>query len=150
MFKIVLLEPEIPQNTGNIGRLAVALGAELVLVGSLGFDLDEKKLRRAGMDYWSKLRLSLISLDEFYSSIDEHTAFISTKGSIFYNKLDNNISQIVFGNESSGFPKIIYDKYSDKLYRIPMIKGTRSINLATSVGIVSYHLAYINGFNGLV
>ncbi|GAB7141284.1 tRNA (cytidine(34)-2'-O)-methyltransferase [Deferribacterales bacterium RsTz2092] len=149
-MNIILLEPEIPQNTGNIARLSVAIGAELWLVGRLGFSLTDKYTRRAGMDYWQHVKLRRIdTLAEFYPLIDDTFAFISTHGQQNYIAMPLNINSIVFGNEGTGFPERVYEKYSAQLYRIPMLPDTRSLNLATSTGIVAYHLLERGGFAGL-
>jgi tRNA (cytidine/uridine-2'-O-)-methyltransferase len=141
-MKIVLLEPEIPQNTGNIARLAAALGAELWLVGRLGFSLTEKQIRRAGMDYWDKVSVVRIpTLEEYYEQIHPESAFISSKGAQIYTQIPANTEALVFGNESSGLPLELYDRYPDKLFRIPMAEGIRCINLSSAVAVTAYHLA---------
>lgn len=161
-MRIVLVQPEIPQNTGNIGRLAAATGAELILVGKLGFSLDEKAIRRSGLDYWKaaewngwkKLLVTQISLDEFYELLQKESsncAFISTKGgSNYYTDIPAGVDILIFGNESSGLPKEIYSSYPQQLYRIPMLDGARSINLATAVGIVLYNQLAKAGFPKLI
>ncbi len=148
---IVLLEPEIPQNTGNIARLASAVGAELWLVGRLGFSLSDKHTKRAGMDYWDKVEVRRIpTLTEFYPMINDSFAFISTKGSQLYTAMPDNTDTLVFGCESSGLPGIIYKKYPEMLYRIPMIEGIRSLNISSSAAVAVYHLACRWGFDGLI
>lgn len=149
-MKIVLLEPEIPQNTGNIARLAAALGAELLLVGRLGFSLSDKYMKRAGMDYLDKVTIIRIAtLEEFYPSMDSKTFFISTKGKKFYNELPEDAETLVFGSEGSGLPKYIYKTFPEKLFRIPMKEGIRSLNLSSAAAAVCYHVAMRNK-NGLV
>jgi tRNA (cytidine/uridine-2'-O-)-methyltransferase len=148
-LRIVLIEPEIPQNTGNIARLASALGIELWLVGRLGFSMTDKYMKRAGMDYWDKVNIRHVpTLTEYYGMIGESTVFISTRGAKVYTQI-KDAKEIVFGNESSGFPPVLYEKYSEKLYRIPMKKGVRSINLSSAVAAVAYHMAAKEGFYGL-
>jgi tRNA (cytidine/uridine-2'-O-)-methyltransferase len=149
-MRIVLLEPEIPQNTGNIARMAAATGIELVLVGKLGFFLSDKHARRAGMDYWDKVNYSTVPiLQDFYPQIDANCALISTKADQLYTEIPDNVDTLIFGNESSGLPAELYGKHSRQLYRIPMQQGIRSLNLATSAGIVLYHLLARQGFIGL-
>jgi tRNA (cytidine/uridine-2'-O-)-methyltransferase len=150
-MRIVLLEPEIPQNTGNIARLAAATGADLVLVGKLGFDISDKAARRAGMDYWHKVRcIQIPVLEDFYPQIGASTAFISTKADRLYTEMPANVDTLVFGNESSGLPAELYNSHSAQLYRIPMREEIRSLNLATSAGIVLYHMLAQQGFAELV
>lgn len=147
---IALIEPEIPQNTGNIARLASAVGAQLYLVGILGFSLSDKYLKRAGMDYLDKAVIKHIpSLDDFYSKIDEKTFFISTKGNKPYTCIPRDAEMLVFGSEGGGLPKYIYQTYHEKLFRIPMKSGIRSLNLASSVAIASYHICAQQNFTGL-
>ncbi len=155
MFRIVLIEPEIPQNTGNIARLTVACDIELVLVGKLGFSLDDKQVRRAGMDYWQYVKLTKFDTVDAYLATNPNLYAISTKGTKLYTSIfDDNENlgdfDIVFGSEGAGLPKFMYEKYQDKLYRIPMLGGIRSINLSTSVGVVAYNLLEKMDFNGLV
>jgi tRNA (cytidine/uridine-2'-O-)-methyltransferase len=149
-LKIVLIEPEIPQNTGNIARLAAALDVELYLVGRLGFSLSDKYLKRAGMDYLDIAVIRHIpTLEEFYTNIDDKTFFISTKGKLPYTLLPADTETLVFGSEGSGFPKYIYENYPEKLFRIPMKSGIRSLNLSSAAALTSYHLAAKHGFKGL-
>lgn len=155
MFRIVLIEPEIPQNTGNIGRLCAASGTELVLVGKLGFSLDDKYLRRSGMDYWQSLRLTVLPTVDEYLSSAPHFAAISTKGSRLYTEIydackDLASWDIIFGCESSGLPKFMYEKYPDRLFRIPMLSGTRSLNLSSAAAVVAYSVLEKYGFQGLI
>lgn len=151
-FRLVLIEPEIPQNTGNIARLAAATGVPLLLVGRLGFQIDDKHLKRAAMDYWQKADITVIpTLDEYFSKA-ENFACISTKGERFYNEitiLPNSPLDILFGSESSGLPKFIYEKFPERLYRIPMQKSYRSLNLSNTAALVTYHLLEKGGFLGL-
>lgn len=153
MFRIVLMEPEIPQNTGNIARLCAATGIELVLVGKLGFSLDDKYLKRAGMDYWQHVKVTtIIKIEDYFTEADNYF-FISTKGAKKYTEIPRHTLgcfDIVFGCESSGLPKFIYEKYPDKLYRIPMREGLRSLNISSSVAIIAYHLIEKIDFDGLI
>ena len=141
MFRIVLFEPEIPQNTGNIARLCAASNIELLLVGKLGFSLEDKYLKRSGMDYWNYVKYSHIkSIDEYMENYC-HFICISTKGTHIYSQFDivnNSDVDIIFGSEGSGLPKFIYEKYTDRLYRIPMKEDVRSLNLSSSAAVITY------------
>ena len=143
MFHIVLYEPEIPWNTGNIGRTCLGAGAELHLVGRLGFHLDNKEVQRAGLDYWEKVQPHRHSTwEEFLAQLPPHAAlfFFSTKGTkSFWDASYPTDAYLVFGKETAGFPKKFYETYKEKLYRIPQREeGIRSLNLSTAVGIVLY------------
>jgi len=146
-LEIVLFEPQIPQNTGNIGRLCVNTDTKLHLIEPLGFSLDEKYIRRTGMDYWQYVSLNVHkSWSDFLKNVNDESSlfFFSTKGKKFfwdcpYKPEKNERVYLVFGNETSGFSKEIYKKYADRLYTIPMYgKHCRSYNLANSVAIVLF------------
>ena len=141
-LNVVLVEPEIPPNTGNIGRLCVATASRLHLVEPLGFDLDEKSLRRAGMDYWNDLDLSVWpSLDKLRSSIndDPNFWFFTTKAKKYTSEVKYLPGDyLVFGRETKGLPFSLIEKEIDNCLRIPMVSSARSLNLATSVGIALY------------
>ncbi len=146
-MKVVLINPEIPQNTGNIGRTCVANDIELVLVGRLGFELTDKSLKRAGLDYWKHLKLSVYkNFEDFLKTISDtnNLVFFSTKGKkLLWEASFNPDSCLIFGSESSGLPKDFYLRFEKQLYRIPMSsENVRSLNLATSVGICVYHAIY--------
>jgi tRNA (cytidine/uridine-2'-O-)-methyltransferase len=141
-FSIVLLRPEIPHNTGAIGRLAVGLGVSLDLVRPLGFLLNDGSVRRAGLDYWHHLECRVHdSWDEYLASrAPRRFFFMSTKGerSLYDVKFEEG-DALVFGNESSGLPADFYGRYRDRLFRIPMPgEHARSINLANAVAIAAY------------
>ena len=141
-FSVVLVRPEIPHNTGAIGRLAVGLGVTLDLIRPLGFRLDEESVRRAGLDYWQHLDCRVHdSWEEYFASRSPRRVFmLSTKGekSLYDIRFEKG-DALVFGNESSGLPKDFYEKYRDRLFRIPMPgEYARSINLANAVSIASY------------
>lgn len=142
-FNIVLVKPEIPQNTGNIGRICVSTNSTLHLVKPLGFSLEDKYVRRAGMDYWNHVDLNLHEdWDSFLGKCvaPEKLYFFSTKvEKPFWDCPLESDSYLVFGNESSGFPPEFYSKYKDRTYTIPMPgKFFRSLNLANSVSVVLY------------
>jgi len=145
-INVVLVEPEIPNNTGNIGRTCVALEASLHLVGPMGFSLDEKKLRRAGLDYWPHLDLHLYdSQKDFFSKLNEKDmlAFLTTKTNrayydADYASTDSGDIWLIFGKETKGLSDEVRTTYKDHLYTIPMTGKTRSLNLANSVAIVAF------------
>lgn len=145
-LNVVLVEPEIPNNTGNIGRTCVALGACLHLVKPLGFSLEEKKLRRAGLDYWPDLDLKIHdSLECFMSQLpsDAVKAFFTTKASSShfecnFEEAKEKGAWLIFGKETKGLPAHILESFSGDLYKIPMVGPTRSLNLANSVAIGLY------------
>ncbi len=143
MFHVVLIEPEIPWNTGNIGRTCLGAGANLHLVGRLGFHLDNKQVQRAGLDYWEKVKLYRHDTWEgFLESLPAKSElfFFSTKGKQAYWDIEYpKGSYLVFGKETAGFPKKFYEVYKEKLYRIPQQgEDIRSLNLSTAVGIVLF------------
>lgn len=141
-LNIVLFQPEIPQNTGNIGRTCVLTDSSLHLIKPLGFSLDEKHLRRAGLDYWPHLDLHVY--DSYEELVEKHKDanfyFSTTHGKKYYT--DINYKQgdfIVFGRESRGLPDYIRESNPENCIRVPMIKSsTRSLNLSNSVAIVTY------------
>ncbi|MCB4756759.1 MAG: tRNA (cytidine(34)-2'-O)-methyltransferase [Elusimicrobia bacterium] len=144
-INIVLIEPEIPQNTGNIGRTCVALGAPLILIGPLGFSLEGKDIRRAGLDYWEKLRVERYKdWDEFSAHLpaDADVKVLSTKGKkLYWNVRYTPPVYLVFGSESRGLPPSLYRRLRHNLVRIPQDKAARSLNLAVAVGIAAYEAA---------
>lgn len=155
-LNIVMVEPEIPQNTGNIARTCAAIGAKLHLVYPLGFSIDEKQVKRAGLDYWDKLEIeehiSLKSFLEKYKPEENNMYFVTTKGKnvysdINYSKMDNVF--ILFGKETKGLPEDVLKKYIYKTVRIPMRETLRSLNLSNSVAIVAYEIFKQNEFDGL-
>ena len=139
---IVLFEPEIPWNTGNIGRTCVATGTSLHLVGKLGFKISDKEIRRSGLDYWSHLKLCLHeSFEAFEATLAPNASVLvfSIQGrSLFWKAPYREDSYLVFGNESSGLPLEIRRRYQESLYRVPMGQEVRSLNLSTLVGIALY------------
>ncbi len=139
MFHIILFEPEIPPNTGNIIRLSANTGFEVHLIEPLGFKVDDKSLKRAGMDYLKKTDFQVwISLDECLNNIDHRNIYtVSTKGKSIYSDLTYSQGDaFIFGPESRGLPKIIREKYTS-IY-MPMRSEGRSLNLANAVAVVTY------------
>jgi tRNA (cytidine/uridine-2'-O-)-methyltransferase len=137
-FNVVLFQPEIPQNTGNIGRSCVALGAKLWIVRPMGFRLDERLVQRAGLDYWQHLDLELVdSWDEMLAQIDLDRAWFFTK---FASSLHTDVTYqpadwLVFGSESNGLPPSVRTNWPSHCVRLPMTGPVRSLNLSVSVGI---------------
>ena len=153
---IVLVEPEIPQNTGNIARTCAAIGAKLHLVYPLGFNISEKQLKRAGLDYWDKLEIEEhINFKEFlekYKPEDNNMFFVTTKGKHVYSEVDYSKMEdvfILFGKETKGLPEETLKKYLSKTIRIPMRETIRSLNLSNSVAIVAYEIFKQQEFGGL-
>ena len=141
-LNIVLFEPDIPNNTGNIGRLALASGSNLHLVKPFGFELDDKRLKRAGLDYWPHISLfTYESIEEFYANhIDKNLVYFSSHAHKDHWSIDYEDHMfLVFGKESVGLPKEIIHAHSNKLYKIPLYNPhIRSLNLANAVSIVVY------------
>jgi tRNA (cytidine/uridine-2'-O-)-methyltransferase len=142
MFHVVLVEPEIPPNTGNIGRLCLATGAELHLVKPLGFSIDDRALRRAGLDYWAEVK---VTLWESFAALRAAQAaearwfFLTTKATRAYWDLAFRAGDfLVFGRETKGLPESLLAEHAESCLTIPMRPETRSLNLATTVGIVLY------------
>jgi tRNA (cytidine/uridine-2'-O-)-methyltransferase len=138
---IVLFEPEIPQNTGNIARTCAAVGATLHLVHPLGFSLSEKHLKRAGLDYWPLLTLREYSgIEEFMEQKGtENLYFFTTKAQRIYAEVSYpEETYLVFGKESEGIPETILVEYQNSCVRIPMRSQARSLNLSNSVAIATY------------
>ncbi|RNC82455.1 MAG: tRNA (cytidine(34)-2'-O)-methyltransferase [Phycisphaera sp.] len=141
MLNVVLHEPEIPNNTGNIGRTCVATGACLHLIEPLGFDIDEKACRRAGLDYWPRLDLHTHLDFESYadSTKDARRWLLSTKGSRSVYEADFEPSDhLVFGKESKGLPDDLLESHCDRVICLPMMPGERSLNLSSAVCVVVY------------
>ena len=152
MLNIVLVEPEIPGNTGNISRTCAILGAHLHLIEPLGFSIDEKHLKRAGLDYWDKLKLTVYpDLDAFYAqNPGGDFYYFSTKASRTYTQVRyQEQSYLIFGKETKGLPEEIFYGNPERAVRIPMREGLRSLNLANSVAIAAYEAARQMGFPDL-
>ena len=146
-LNIVLVEPEIPQNTGNIARTCAAIGAKLHLVYPLGFSISEKEVKRAGLDYWDKVEIeehtSFNKFLEKYKPEENNMFFVTTKGKKVYSDVDfSKMDEVfaLFGKETKGLPEDVLKKYLDKTIRIPMRESLRSLNLSNSVAIVAYDI----------
>lgn len=151
-INIVLVEPEIPQNTGNIARTCAATGASLHLVKPLGFEIDDRKLKRAGLDYWDKLDITYYeNLFEFLEkNKDEAMFFFTTKAKRKYTdaKYPGRVF-IVFGKETKGLPEELLYQNPEKCVRIPMRDTLRSLNLSNSVAVAVYEVLRQRDFKGL-
>ncbi len=148
-LNIVLFEPEIPANTGNIGRTCVATGTRLHLIEPLGFRLNEKSIRRAGMDYWQDLDVTrYINWEDFLEKNPNARIYMATtKGKQLYTEVAyESDCYLMFGKESAGIPEEILVQYPKECIRIPMIGETRSLNLSNSVAIVLYEALRQNQF----
>ncbi len=153
MFNVVLLEPEIPANTGNIVRTCSVTGCSLHLIEPLGFSIDDKHLKRAGLDYWQYLDIHIHKdLDEFMRTVgDTSLLFLATtKGEKCYSEIDYPEGcYLMFGKETKGLPKELLASYPDQCLRIPMCSEVRSINLSNSVAIFVYEALRQHNFSGL-
>lgn len=155
-INVVLVEPEIPQNTGNIARTCAATGGKLHLVHPLGFSIDEKHLKRAGLDYWDKLEIeehdSFEKFLEKYSPTANNMYFVTTKGKhVYSDDIFSNLDEVfvLFGKETKGLPEDVLQKYINKTIRIPMKENLRSLNLSNSVAIVVYEILRQKNFENL-
>lgn len=154
MFNIVLLEPEIALNTGNIGRTCSVTGAKLHLIRPLGFRLSEKEIKRAGLDYWEELAPCVY--DDYEDFLNKNPDarnrcfFATTKAQNTYADADFKPGDyIMFGKESAGIPEEILTENRDRCIRIPMAEGKRSLNLSNSAAIILYEALRHNDFRGL-
>ena len=157
-LNVVLVEPEIPQNTGNIARTCAAIGAKLHLVKPLGFSISEKQVKRAGLDYWDKLEIEKHdSLEKFLEKYkpEKHNMFMATTKAehcytdIDYSKFKDEEIFVLFGKETKGLPEDLLQKYIDKTIRIPMRPVLRSLNLSNSVCVIAYEILRQINFEGL-
>ena len=151
-LNIVLFEPEIPANTGNIGRTCVATGTRLHLIEPLGFRLNEKSIKRAGMDYWEHLDVTrYINFEDFLEKNPGAKIYMATtKGQHVYTEVNYKPDcYIMFGKESAGIPEEILVKNPDTCIRIPMLSEIRSLNLSNSVAVVLYEALRQNNFESM-
>ena len=142
-INIVLVEPQIPQNTGNIARTCAATGASLHLVKPMGFTVDDKKLKRAGLDYWHMLDITYYDgLDDFFKKNEGgNFFFLTTKGKKIYTEVsfpENTF--ILFGREDAGLPEELLKDHEETCLRIPMVGDARSLNLSNTAAIVTYEI----------
>ena len=149
---IVLYEPEIPQNTGNIARTCAATGSMLHLIEPLGFELSDRYLKRAGLDYWHMMQYRVYADFERFLEAwpDERMHFLTTKAPCAYTEASYGPDDfLVFGCETRGLPESLLSRVYDRCVRIPMVPGARSLNLSNSVAIVVYEALRQQGFPGL-
>ena len=152
MFNIVLVEPEIPQNTGNISRTCAVTGCRLHLVRPLGFSVDDRQLKRAGLDYWKDLEIFYYdSFEEVEAKNPEARFFLfSTHANRSYAQIEYRVGDfLVFGKETAGLGERILSTHPDQTARIPMRPNERSLNLSNSVAVVVYEAFRQNGFKGM-
>ena len=152
MLNIVLVEPEIPQNCGNIARTCAATGCTLHLIRPLGFDISEKAVRRAGLDYWSQVTVrDYENLEDFFSkNYVEQMWCLSTKAPRCYTEAEfSDNCYLFFGKETKGLPEAFLEEHYDSCVRIPMLPDTRSLNLSNAVAITVYEALRQLSFPGL-
>ncbi len=147
-LNIVLVEPQIPQNTGNISRTCAVTGARLHLVGPLGFSIDDAKLKRAGLDYWDMLDITFYeSLNEFFQKNSGPFYYFTTKAPHTYSDISYlQGAYILFGREDAGLPESLLVQNPDTCVRLPMTKGARSLNLSNTVAVAAYEALRQWGF----
>ena len=153
MLDIVLVEPEIPHNTGAIARTCAAAGARLHLIKPLGFDISDKAVKRCGLDYWYLVDISVYeNLDEFFAKHGDQNLYLATtKAPRAYHEADfSHDVTLMFGKETAGLPEWLREKYREQCIRIPMISEARSLNLSNSVAILAYEALRQQGFPGLL
>lgn len=155
-LNIVLVEPEIPSNTGNISRTCSVIGAPLHLVHPLGFDISDKQVKRAGLDYWSELKIfEYQSFDEVLKNNPSgEFYYCTTKAPFVYSEADFSDAEekdifLVFGKETKGLPEELLRANKERCIRIPMLRNKRSLNLSNSVAIIAYEVLRQNGFKNL-
>lgn len=139
-MKIILYQPQIPQNTGNIVRTCSVTGNDLILVRPLGFSTSDRWLKRSGLDYWEGVNVELIDdLEKLLESCQSHFYFFSSKAECSYtSKKYQKDDYLIFGSETSGLPSYLIEKWPDRAVKLPMQPNARCLNLATSVGIAVY------------
>lgn len=147
-MKIILFQPQIPQNAGNIVRTCAVTGCELILVGPLGFSVTDRWLKRAGLDYWEGVNVQIIqNLPALLESTSYPFYFYSSKATQAYTDLTYTPDDyLIFGSETSGLPAFYFEKWPERFATIPMLPEKRCLNLATSVGIVVYEAYRQQGF----
>jgi len=154
-MNIVLYQPEIPQNTGNIARTCALTETNLHLIKPLGFSLDEKQLKRAGLDYWELVKVSIyVSFEQFLEKNPEAKLYIlTTKATKFYHQISYDADAfLMFGKETAGIPPEIHESHAENRFRIPMRnhQKARSLNLSNAVNIVLYEALRQHQFEGLI
>ena len=144
MINLVLFEPEIPQNTGNIARTCAVTGCRLHLIKPLGFDISDKAVKRAGLDYWHLVDLHVYeNLEDFFQKTGAEDLWLATT------KAPRPYTEAVFGKETAGLPEAFREQYRERCIRIPIRAGTRCLNLSNSAAILAYEALRQLGFPGL-
>ncbi len=148
-MKVVLFQPQIPQNTGNIARTCAVTGSDLILVRPLGFSTSSRHLKRAGLDYWKEVSVrELDDLALYLESSPHPFFFFSSKASACYTEAPFSLdSTLIFGSETAGLPEVFWERWPHQFYRIPMQSSSRCLNLSCSVAIVLYEAWRQHGFN---
>lgn len=149
-MQVVLFQPQIPQNTGNIVRTCKVTGNDLLLVTPLGFQTSDKELKRAGLDYWAGVDVSLTdNLEDLLSKTSRPFYFFSSHATKFYTEIPYSKDDLlIFGSETAGLPPIFFEKWPELFFTLPMIKDSRCLNLANTVSIVLYKAWEKQGFGG--
>lgn len=150
---IVLVDPEIPQNAGCVARMCAASGLNLHLVGTVAFSLDDRYLKRAGLDYWHDVCVGVHKdLQSFLAAVSGRPVyFFSKRANRYYTEIRHTNSDIlVFGSESKGLPKSVLEEYDSQVYGIPIRPGVRSLNLSGAVHLIAYHALAQQGFPGIL
>lgn len=149
-MKIILFQPQIPQNTGNIVRTCAVTGNELLLVKPLGFSTSNRMLKRAGLDYWEGVTVSFLDdLEDYLNAAQHPFYFYSSHAKRAYTEAAyDKDCMLIFGSESSGLPQKFHTKYPDRFYTLPMIEKSRCLNLSNAVSIVIYEAWRQQGFTG--
>lgn len=151
-FNIVLVEPEIPANTGNIARTCAVTGAQLHLVEPLGFSISDKQVKRAGLDYWPHLNVQVhSSIKEFFENTSGTYYYCSTKAKKYYTDVEyQDDCYLLFGKETKGLPEPLIFDNPENAIKIPMRNGLRSLNLSNAVSIIAYEALRQHGFEGMI
>ncbi len=153
MINIVLVEPEIPQNTGNIARTCAVTGSRLHLVRPLGFDISDKAVKRAGLDYWHLVDIHVYeNIDSFLEQHGDKQFWLATTkgGTCFTDVTYEEDCWLMFGKETAGLPQWLRERYADRCVRIPMREEARSMNLGNSVAVLCYEALRQTGYKGLL
>jgi tRNA (cytidine/uridine-2'-O-)-methyltransferase len=152
MVNIVLVEPEIPMNTGNIARTCAATGSVLHLIKPLGFEISDRAVKRAGLDYWHLVDIRVYeNLDDFFMKNGDGNIWLaSTKAPLIYSDASfTDGAYLIFGKETAGLSESLREKYRERCIRLPMVGGARSLNLANSVAVICYEALRQQGFPNL-
>lgn len=147
-MKIILYQPKIPPNTGNIVRTCAVTGSDLVLVHPLGFEIDDRWLKRAGLDYWAGVQVEEIEdLENYLENTSANFYFFSSKATTLYSDVHYQKEDLlIFGSETTGLPASFHEKWPEKFLKVPMVPGARCLNLATTAGICVYEAWRQQGF----